>query len=748
MKILKCGKCGAQFDVAAMKAGSTFACGKCRATLSVPAEAPPATVAMSADQMKKAIDEARSGGAVQAAAPAAKAQPKLPPAMQARAQSSAGAARATGAAPSPSAQTAAATQTAPAAAPAKPSRVRAEVEAPQKKSPAVLFAAIGGVVLVGVGLVFAFSGKSDKPTDVGKLPETKPSEPVKPPEPVKPKDPTNFDDFLSMTPTEQHDAMLARRVAAGTSVAELEKLFQWVTDPKVAPNAECRAAVDFVIASALKLEPECEWAHAARGDHRVKDLLEACKNECSEAFRMQDPDERVILDRLKTADTNPWADSKEWMKLSGTVERVRARNDKLKQDPRYLAAERKANWVRENQVFKDVELTRIFADPYVIFQEVKKQDVRDTKSVYDDKEGATKEVPIDGTSNPSKVRQNEIWAKKGELFAQRDAIIFTELHRRFRELFADAYKLPELKDKGRMMTGLVMWNRTSFDKLLKEAGHPVSPGIRAFYSPPQQKIFHYLGDESLQELDEIRCADGRVQKGADQVTMHEGTHQLQHEYSACYRGNPLSDTETKVEDRKAMWFEEGLAEFMGSCEVPEGTTEFLKDVKWFHNRILLERIRESRQNLEHVEKWKIKDFLKPNHNGELQTLGEKLSPNHGGMPSHFYCRVWAFCHFLWYYDNGKYKQAFLDYFKEVMNGTQSSDKFAKIMRRKSVNDWGDIEMEYEWYWTQLLERKVGKNKVTNQWERPSTEPPTGKAQDDEGFVSYWQDKIKEEKEKK
>jgi hypothetical protein len=118
------------------------------------------------------------------------------------------------------------------------------------------------------------------------------------------------------------------------------------------------------------------------------------------------------------------------------------------------------------------------------------------------------------------------------------------------------------------------------------------------------------------------------------------------------------------------------------------------------------------------------------------------------MPSHFYCRVWAFCHFLWYYDNGKYKQAFLDYFKEVMNGTQSSDKFAKIMRRKSVNDWGDIEMEYEWYWTQLLERKVGKNKVTNQWERPSTEPPTGKAQDDEGFVSYWQDKIKEEKEKK
>src|SRR5204862_565362 len=124
-------------------------------------------------------------------------------------------------------------------------------------------------------------------------------------------------------------------------------------------------------------------------------------------------------------------------------------------------------------------------------------------------------------------------------------------------------------DSGRMLTGLVMWNRVSFDKMLKETGQPVSDIVRAFYSPPQQKIFHYLGEESLQELDEIACEGNYVQKLSDQVTAHEGTHQLQHEYSAIYRGTPLKDTDLKVDDRKAMWFEEGIAEFMGACEVEE-----------------------------------------------------------------------------------------------------------------------------------------------------------------------------------
>jgi DNA-directed RNA polymerase subunit RPC12/RpoP len=747
MNLVKCGKCGAQFNVATMKPGSQFACGKCRSPVAVPAEP---TVALSGDQMKKALEEARAGAAAPASTPpAAKAQPKLPPAMQARAQATSASAptRAAGAAP------AAAAPAAPAAAPAaalaatapKASRKSAG-PAPDKKSPAMLYAAIGGVVVVGVIVAMVVSG-GDKPKDTPS--QLEPPKPVAPPVAVKPRDPTIHDDFLAVGESEQRDSLVNRLVAAGSDIAQLESIHKWVTDPKVSGNKEARAAATRAIDAALKADPNCEWARVARGDKQLRTMLQDCRDSCTKSFQMQDQDEKDLLARLKEIDERPWADAVEYRKYEDMIARIRAREARMAADPRVAEAEKKAGWVRENPIFKGVELTRIFADPYVIFQEVKKQDVRDTERKYNDKLGAMEEVPKDGTSNPSKVAQNEVWAKKGKLFAERDGIIFVELNRRFRELFAERYKLPELSkagEKGRILTGLVMWNRKSFDTLLAEAGMPVSGGIRAFYSPPQQKIFHYIGDESLQARDEIKCEGGYVQKLSDQVTFHEGTHQLQHEYSAIYRGTPLVDNDTKVDDRKAMWFEEGIAEFMGATEVEETKTEYLKDVTWRHNRILLERIKEARDSRDSTEKWTIKEFLKPNHNGELSTVGQKLSDD-GNMPSHFYCRVWGFVHFLWYYDNGKYRPKFYDYLELVMKGTQSSEKFAKLMGRPNVNDWGPIEKEYEWYWQQLLRRKVGRSKVTGQWETPSTDAPTGKVEDDADFLEMWDENHKKDAKK-
>jgi hypothetical protein len=117
------------------------------------------------------------------------------------------------------------------------------------------------------------------------------------------------------------------------------------------------------------------------------------------------------------------------------------------------------------------------------------------------------------------------------------------------------------------------------------------------------------------------------------------------------------------------------------------------------------------------------------------------------MPSHFYCRVWGFVHFLWYYDNGKYRPKLYEYLELVMKGTQSSEKFAKIMGRPNVNDWGPIEKEYEWYWHELLLRKVGRSKVTGEWATPSTEAPTGKVEDDTDFCETWDENHKKDAKK-
>jgi hypothetical protein len=206
-----------------------------------------------------------------------------------------------------------------------------------------------------------------------------------------------------------------------------------------------------------------------------------------------------------------------------------------------------------------------------------------------------------------------------------------------------------------------------------------------------------------------------------------------------------------------MWFEEGLAEFMGAVEVDRDKVEYLKDAKVWHNRILIDRIAEVRgessqayrQRRDLAERWTIKEFLLPNDNGELIRAGDKLLPGNGAaMASFFYVRSWAFTHFLWFYDNGKYREKLLTYLDDVMKGTQSAEKFAKIMGRP-IKDFGPIEMEYEWYWNKLLQRKTEENAVTKQRPTPKTDPPTGRVEDDPEWIDVYNDNRKaKDKDKK
>jgi hypothetical protein len=472
----------------------------------------------------------------------------------------------------------------------------------------------------------------------------------------------------------------------------------------------------------------------AHDNRQLRVLLESCKRDCVEAFRMQDPDEKAVLERLKTIDSDPRTSEAEWTTMSAIVARIRARNARLKSDRRYLESEKKANWVRENPVFRDVVLTRVFAEPYVIFQEVKHVDVRDTKRVFNDKTGAAEEAPIDGTSNPAKVHQNEVWAKKAQLFAKRDAALVLELHRRFRELFAD--DLPTLTEKGRVLTGLVMWDRGSFDRLLKEAGQPV--GVRAFYSPPQQKFFTYLGEESLMEQDEFPCAGGWAQKWSDNVLLHVATEQLRHEYAAIARGKPLQDAETKVEIELPAWLNYGVAALLSAVEVESAKSEFLDDVVWRHERVLLDRVVEAQRRPGESEKWTLAELMKPIDHGSEQRLVAETSPI--GMTYLFCTRAWAFCHFLFHYDGGKYRPKLAAFVRESLKRPTTSAQFAESMGRKDAADWGPVEREFEWYWSQLLDRDTGKDKKTGEWAKPSTDAPTGRVEDDAAFCAAWKAK--------
>src|SRR5262249_14723182 len=154
-------------------------------------------------------------------------QPKLPPAMQKRAEATGAPTRAAGAAPA-----AAATQVA-AAEPARPAAAkpaRPVSSAPVKKAPVALYAGIGVVVVGGLAAFLAMSG-GDKPKEpVKPLEAPKPAE--APPKP-KEKDATNFDDFLSMPMGEQDSSLNSRLLSAGSDVAKLKDLHDWTTNAKV-----------------------------------------------------------------------------------------------------------------------------------------------------------------------------------------------------------------------------------------------------------------------------------------------------------------------------------------------------------------------------------------------------------------------------------------------------------------------------------------------------------------------------------
>jgi hypothetical protein len=272
----------------------------------------------------------------------------------------------------------------------------------------------------------------------------------------------------------------------------------------------------------------------------------------------------------------------------------------------------------------------------------------------------------------------------------------------------------------------------------KAAGINVPRDSRGGYLQESQDVLTYLGDEFLMSTDEIACAEDRWQKTGDQELLALGARALLRQYGAVSRGRNASNDDAAG---APLWFICGLADWLAAVEVPGEKLESPLGTDLLNERIRLDHVKEARENVDAAELWKLRELMKPTHIGDGFTLGEKLAPGRGSpMASHFRCRAWAFCHFLWNYDGGKYRERLGDFLGLYLAGEATSARFAtEIMKRPNISDWGDVEMEFEWYWTQLLERKVSPTRITHTWPRPTTTPPDGKAEDDEGFLAWWKE---------
>ena len=196
-------------------------------------------------------------------------------------------------------------------------------------------------------------------------------------------------------------------------------------------------------------------------------------------------------------------------------------------------------------------------------------------------------------------------------------------------------------------------------------------------------------------------------------------------------------------DRSAERIED-LAEKLGRrlFTYPDPTEEQV----WLHETatILLERTNQGRRHRRGTDTvwWSIHDMIQPNHNGELVAKGGELYPqNPTWMANIFYGQAWAFVHFSWFYDGGKYRENLLKYQERVYKLDHGPEALAECYGRPSPDDWGEIEKEYMWYWRQCLKKPAGRKVVdgvpTGKWYIPNTDPPEGKYEpDDEGGGDY------------
>lgn len=387
--------------------------------------------------------------------------------------------------------------------------------------------------------------------------------------------------------------------------------------------------------------------------------------------------------------------------------------------------------------FRDLAFVRSPAEGIDVLQEVRRGDVRDTERRYDEKLGTMTEVPIDGTSNPAKVMQNKEWATKADDLLRRDVVLVLAAQRRFQELFGKA--LPASSADAAPLDVVVLWNRASFDRVRAAAGSPVPAYVRAAWLPDGRGVVTYLGDESLQVSDEWMAADGRVQKESDRVVAAACTALLLRRHGG-WASTPR-------------WLRVGLPVLLGGVETQRDDLAKLSGPLQYE-RVVERFVAESRAGREASALWTVEELMKPQSWGSSLS-GAEVDPAVGWasvradaltglvpdrrdplMSLAFQNRAWAFCHFLWHYDGGKYRDRFVEFVGRALRGEATKEMFAAdVMGRPNASDWGDVEMEFEWYWSKLLDRKVGRDKVTKQWYEPSTDPPEGTVEAD--FREMW-----------
>ena len=666
MKIITCPKCSSKFDASTFEPGSKFECVSCKNVIIIPGE--------DTIQTLKPVAQGRPQPQPKPARPAARGKPA--PAARRPAKPAARPAKPAGrpAKPATRRQAAAAPagrgrSAAPARGTGRPvreergGRGRARPEAAARSNTAI-FVVLGALGLAALAIIVVIMAGGDDPKE--------PIVPVVDNDPVvdpAPEPDANDPKTWSMSRKHEHWTNLklsAIGIPADQAIPKLRANYEWAE--KYGLPAWKKEAVD----AAIKLDPQDDWANEQRGWKRFRyDFYELDPDSEAIAIPFRQRDE--ILEIVEAGEGDSvWLSPEEYARIDSLQAEEKKHYDRISSDRQYFWMQKtvlRAPLYAEYQSY-DFEVSEQF--PYVIFVTKKK-----------------------GGS----ARENAE-AKK---IVERDARIFQTLLSTFTDTFEPEirklpgrsdFKMPRFEETAwgeiPIMKVWVFFSFEDFQKYQISIGHRLPAGVRAYYKPGNQWITLYEGRADRGENQKLGKQDFNTGK-----TFHEGLHQLVHLYTRLL----LSEkTNTKVEFEdprlrcKSHWFQEGLAEFIGAADENGDSWDCLA----IHHR----RLREFRgtQNAhkknEKFPVWSLTELLQVGANPDISRWCQRKARAAGNMryagmlSSLFYAHSWLFCHFLWNYEDGKYRGKFMEYMALELEGQSGFEVWKKVM--KDVCPGGDF----------------------------------------------------------
>jgi hypothetical protein len=422
--------------------------------------------------------------------------------------------------------------------------------------------------------------------------------------------------------------------------------------------------MELAATQALKHDEELDWANLQLGKYDLNKVYDQLPKEHEYLYVWQNEEMKRLLE-MKEFESR-WG-SKDDLDKAEVLLRATLKHANKLSDQSYRDIWRIRGNVALHPVYSDFTYSVKSDYPYIVFVQA---DSASKKAISDD-------------------------------IVNRNVKILARLYSEFHRVFGERFDLPKLEDRPiateRTLKVFTLASEEKFHEYQKKIGQPLPRGVRAYYKPSDQWITLFEGGKF-----EKQAKEGESSFNINKI-FHEGTHQLMHVYTKILmerernKGKKPEDfKETEWMDRKVHsqlhWFQEGFAELFAASK-PSGDTW---DLLYLHRNRLQEWKGSRKAKKDEFE------FNARVMRRRAQEIG--LHPMEAGrLSSLFYAQAWVIAHFLWFGEDGKYREKFLEYMGMELHGNSGYKSWKKVWDKED-DDWSFLEEKVDKHFDELCEK--------------------------------------------